>query len=57
MGKYYFRLNVDDKKVDEIFARLAKAKEEIEECYTELKKLDIICLSSDEIPPQSRTGE
>lgn len=42
MEKYRFCLIVNDKKLNDIFKRMAKAKEEIEKCYEELRTLDLI---------------
>lgn len=42
MKKYNFCLVVADEKLNDIFMRLAKAKEEIEDCYAELRALDLI---------------
>lgn len=57
MAKYGFWLTVDDKKVDEVFERLMKAKQEIEECYTELRNLDVIRFSSEISPESEDSGE
>lgn len=57
MAKYGFWLTVDDKKVDEVFERLMKAKLEIEECYTELRNLDVIRLSSEISHESEDSGE
>lgn len=57
MNKYGFRLMVDDKELDKIFERLMKAKQEIENCYDELRSLDVIRLSSEESPNSNESGE
>lgn len=51
MNRYGFHLVVDDEKLDEIFKRMAKAKQEIEECYAELRALDVIKFTSEENSP------
>lgn len=52
MGKYRFCLIVNDEKLNDIFKRMAKAKEEIEKCYEELRALDLIG-----ILPETEKGE
>lgn len=51
MDKYYFTLMIDDEKLKEIFSRLAKAEEEIQECYIELRRMNVIVLSSEKKAP------
>lgn len=51
VDKYYFTLMIDDEKLKEIFSRLAKAEEEIQECYIELRKMNVIVLSSEKKAP------
>ena len=56
MKKYGFWLSVNEPKLNEIFDRLMKAKMEIENCYTELRALDVIVLGEVDAPP-SKTEE
>lgn len=55
MDKYNFVLMVDDEKLKEIFSRLAKAEDEIQECYTELRKMNVIVLASEKKLPCEET--
>lgn len=44
MGKYNLILEIDEQEVDVIFQRLAKAMEEIQQCYDELNRINAIRL-------------
>lgn len=56
MAKYNLILEIDEKEVDAVFQRLAKAMEEIQQCYDELNRMNAIRLKK-EIPLSGETGE
>lgn len=41
-NNYYSQVEINDKKLNEIFERLTKAQNEIQECYFKLKALNVI---------------
>jgi hypothetical protein len=44
--KYLLEMEVDKNRLDEIFERLNKAKQEIYECYSELQQLGVLKMAS-----------
>lgn len=42
------KIDVNDKKLNEIFERLEKAKEEIYNCYNELQNLQVVNIVKEE---------
>lgn len=44
--KYLLEMEVDENRLDEIFERLNKAKQEIYECYSELQQLGVLKMAS-----------
>lgn len=56
MAKYNLILEIDEQEVDAVFQRLAKAMEEIQQCYYELNRINAIKFKR-ERPLPEETGE
>lgn len=51
MDRYSFWIKIEDKKLESIFQRIAKATEEIQQCYAELRGLNVVTLGKEEDSP------
>lgn len=56
MGCGLIRINFEEEKIEQIFERLDKAKEEIYECYRELEELGVITVEKNDTSKDSEVS-
>lgn len=57
MNKYNFFIKIDDEELNAIFMRLAKAQMEIQECYFQLQRMNVVVFKKRKRPAKRRRGK